>query len=197
MTNPIRLHDALFTWAEARIAPWAIPTLARFVFAATLLVYFWNSAMTKLGAGVAGLVRPDPGAFIQILPRAFEAAGYNPSAMSGLDRAIVLAGTWAEILLPVLVAIGLATRLASLGMIGFIVVMSLTDILGHGAGAAALGAWFDGQPDAPILDQRAFWVLLLTVLALRGAGPLSVDAALRRWRARRGPAPVAQAGSPV
>jgi putative oxidoreductase len=187
MTALLRLHDAAFARAEAGVAPWAIPTLARFVFAATLLVYFWASALTKLGPGLPGLLRPDPGAYIQILPRAFEAAGYNPAAMGWGAWAVVVAGTWAEFILPLLIVIGLATRLASLGMIGFVVAMSLTDIFGHGVDAAAIGAWFDKGSGAPILDQRAFWVFLLAVLALTGAGPLSADALLRHARGRRAP----------
>jgi putative oxidoreductase len=61
-------------------------------------------------------------------------------------------------------------------MIGFVLVQSLTDIWGHGAAA---GAWFDRASDALSLDQRALWVLLLVVLVLKGAGPLSADRLLR------------------
>ena len=66
-------------------------------------------------------------------------------------------------------------------MIGFVLVQSLTDIFGHGAAA---GAWFDRASDAVILDQRAFWVFLLAVLVLKGAGPLSADRLLGVERAR-------------
>ena len=38
-----------------------------------------------------------------------------------------------------------------------------------------LGAWFDRIPDSLILDQRLFWVTLLILLVIRGAGPLSLD----------------------
>ncbi len=41
----------------------------------------------------------------------------------------------------------LLTRLAALGMIGFVLVQSLTDSLGHKADA---GAWFDRASDAVI-----------------------------------------------
>ena len=63
-------------------------------------------------------------------------------------------------------------------MIGFVVVQSLTDIVGHGADAATIGAWFDRASGALILDQRAFWVLVLLVRVFKGAGPLSLD---RLW----------------
>ena len=77
--------------------------------------------------------------------------------------------------MPLLIVLGLLTRLAALGMIGFVLLQSLTDIVGHGADAATVGAWFDRASDALILDQRAFWLLALLVLVLNGAGPLSLD----------------------
>ena len=48
------------------------------------------------------------------------------------DTHIVVAGTVAEFILPILIAIGLFTRLAALGMIGFVIVQTLTDLFGHG-----------------------------------------------------------------
>lgn len=155
-----------------------IPTLARFVFAAVLLVYFLNSGMTKLGDGLSGLWTPSTGAYAQIFPRAFEAVGYDSDALSFFHRLVVVAGTWAEFILPGLIVLGLLTRLAALGMIGFIVVQSLTDIYGHGQDSA-LGAWFDRFPDAAIMDQRAFWIFILLVVVIKGAGPLSFDRALK------------------
>jgi putative oxidoreductase len=65
-------------------------------------------------------------------------------------------------------------------MIGFIGVQSWVDVTGHNLGAADIGAWFDRLPSALILDQRAFWVFLLIVLVLRGAGPISADRLLAR-----------------
>lgn len=157
-----------------------LPLLARLVFSAVLLMYFWASAATKLGPGLFGIVRPDAGAYVQIFPRAFEAAGYDPSQFGLYHWAVVMAGTLAEFILPALILLGLLTRLAALGMIGFIVVQSLTDIIGHGADAATRGAWFDRASDALILDQRAFWVLGLAILVFKGAGALSVDRLLVR-----------------
>jgi putative oxidoreductase len=58
-------------------------------------------------------------------------------------------------------------------------VQSLTDIYGHMAGEKTIGGWFDAASDALILDQRAFWVLLLVVLVIKGAGPLSLDRLIR------------------
>ena len=90
---------------------------------------------------------------------------------------VVLAGTWAEFLLPILILIGLFTSLAALGMIGFVVMQSLTDLYGHGVieEPSTVGAWFDKVPDSVIMDQRALWVFLLLVIVFKGAGKLSVD----------------------
>lgn len=161
-------------------ADWIIPTLARFIFAATLLVYYWVSALTKLGDGPAGLVQPSVGAYAQIFPRVFEQAGFDTQALGLFHWAVVTGGMWAEFILPALVVLGILTRLAALGMIGFVVLQSLTDVVGHGAGAETLGAWFDRFSGSLILDQRLFWVFILIVLVLKGAGPLSFDRALRQ-----------------
>lgn len=83
---------------------------------------------------------------------------------------LVLFGSWAEMILPLLILLGLFTRGAALGMIGFIIVQSLTDIFGHGADAATIGGWFDRASDALILDQRLLWVFLLLVLVVQGGG---------------------------
>lgn len=163
--------------AVDRTDDWLLPTAARLVFAAVLLAYFWASALTKLGDGI---FTPSVGAYAQIFPRMLEAAGYDASQLGLWPRLIVLAGTWGEFVLPALIVLGLFTRLAAVGMVGFVAMQSLTDIYGHLAGPETIGAWFDRASDAVILDQRAFWVLLFVVLIVKGAGPLSADWALRR-----------------
>lgn len=177
MTRIVALHDSVFGRLDR--SEWILPTLARFLFAAILLVYFWASGLTKLGDGVLGVLVPSAGAYTQIFPRAMEAVSYDTGQLTILHTLVVLAGTWAEFLLPLLILLGLMTRLAALGMIGFVVVQSLTDIYGHGVinEPATLGAWFDRAPGALILDQRALWLFLLIVLVVKGAGPLSLD----RW----------------
>ncbi|MBV2358336.1 DoxX family protein [Thalassococcus sp. CAU 1522] len=180
--NALRsLHDMIFGALE-RYGAGLLPLLARFVFAATLLVYFWNSGLTKLGEGVLGILRPSFGAYAQIFPRQMEAASYDISQFGVFHWAVVTAGTWAEFILPLLIVVGLLTRLAALGMIGFVVVQSLTDLYGHRAieHPETVGAWFDRVPDSVILDQRAFWMLLLVTLVLKGAGALSIDRLLAK-----------------
>lgn len=176
MNTLIALHNAVFQKLENLLGPWLLPTLARFTFAATLLIYFWNSARLKIGEGLFGFFDISR-AYGQIFPKAFEAAGYDDAAMSGFQWAVALLGTWAEFILPLLIVIGLLTRIAALGMIGFIIVQSLSDIYGHGV--EKYGAWFDRLSDGVIMDQRLFWVTVLAILVVRGAGPLSLDRLLR------------------
>jgi putative oxidoreductase len=163
-------------------ADWLLTTLARLIFAGTLLMYFWVSGLTKVGDGIFGLLQPSVGAYAQIFPRVMEQVSYDISQLTLFHWAVVTAGTIAEFILPALIVIGLLTRLSALGMIGFVIMQSATDLIGHDRleDPATLGAWFDKIPDSLILDQRAFWIFLLLVLFIKGAGPLSIDGMLRR-----------------
>jgi putative oxidoreductase len=143
-----------------------------------LLGYFWASGLTKFD----GPLTPSTGAFAQIFPRLFESVGYDTSQLGLWPWLVVMAGAWAEMVLPLMIVIGLLTRLSALGMIGFVVVQTATDIIGHNADAATIGQWFDRVPDALIMDQRALWLLPLAVLIVLGAGPLSVDRVLAKLR---------------
>ncbi|MEO1102312.1 MAG: DoxX family protein [Pseudomonadota bacterium] len=176
----VRFHNFVFQNIQRLFEDWLLGSLARLVFAGVLFVYFWTSAMTKLGDGVMGLINLSVGAYAQILPKAMEAVSFDPSQLSTLQKAIVYAGTYGEIILPICVVIGLFTRLSALGMIVFIGVMTWTDITQHGADAATIGHWFDNVSGSAIADQRSLWVFLLLVLVLKGPGPLSVDKLLGR-----------------
>lgn len=170
----LQLPDRALAWVEPFSTP-VLTTLARLFFAAVLFMYFWNSGLTKIPEGVLNLVSPSFNAFAQIYPKGAEAAGYDITQASLFQKLVILAGTWSEFILPVLVVLGLFTRAAALGMIGFVIVQSLTDVVGHGA---VLGAWFDAASDSA-LDQRTLWVFLLLVLIFRGGGPLSADRLLK------------------
>jgi len=154
--------------------------LARFAFFAVLFFYYIHSATLKVGSGIAGFFQLEFGAFIQILGEArlaefdFDAANvpFFP------DYLIVFLGSYMEFILPILIVIGLFTRAASLGMIGFIVVQSVTDVTVHNVDEKTLGAWFDRFSDSLIMDQRLLWVTILLFLVIKGAGYLSVDALL-------------------
>ena len=177
----VRYYILTFGALQRLCDGWLLGTLGRLIFAGTLLMFFWRSAMTKLGEGIPGIIDLRAGAYAQILPVQMEAAGYDPAALGTFAHVVVYAGTYAEFVLPFLIVAGLFTRLAALGMIGFIGVMTYTDFL-HGADANTIGAWFDGNPGSLIADQRSFWVFLLLVLVLKGPGPISLDRLLGRGR---------------
>ncbi|WP_370231789.1 DoxX family protein [Cognatishimia sp.] len=176
------LYKSIFAQVERLLEPWLLPSLARFVFAAVLFTYFYQSGLSKIdfGNGILGFLKPTANGFVQIFPKVAEAVFYDISQASFFHKLVIVLGGWSEILLPLMIVLGLLTRLASVGMIGFVVVQSLTDLYGHGgiAHKETLGVWFDKISDAAILDQRAFWMLLFVVLIVRGAGPISVDAIL-------------------
>ena len=163
------LASSLFNLAEGadRLAPWVIPTLARLAFAAVLLVYYWNSAGLKFDGSIFSA---SAGAFGQIFPKAAEAAVYDVSQLNIFQRIVIFLGTVAEYVLPALILVGLLTRVAALGMIGFIFVQTLVDVAGHGV---TLGGLFDASQ--ALIDERVMWIFLLLVLVFQGAGPLSVD----------------------
>ncbi len=182
MNRILSLYDSLVVGLTNAFGAWLLPTLARFSFAAVLLVYFWNSARTKIGDGFFGFFNPSDNGYIQVFPKKFEALGYDSSLFGTFDSLIVLVGTWAEFILPLLIVLGLFTRLAALGMVGFVIVQSVVDVTGHGVDAKTLGAWFDGPSNALIMDQRLLWMVLFVILIVKGAGPISVDRLLSRAR---------------
>ncbi|MEM8646806.1 MAG: DoxX family protein [Pseudomonadota bacterium] len=179
VSSLIRLHNGVFGFFERLFDGWFLGLLARMVFSSVTLLFFWNSAKTKIGAN---LLTPSTGAYAQIFPKTFEAAGYDSDAMSALDTLIVLAGTYAEFILPALILVGLFTRISAVGMIGFIAVMSIVDITGHGLDAKTIGSLFDRIQDGVIADQRLLWIFPLIYLALKGAGAISLDAVFKRTR---------------
>lgn len=178
-----RLHNGFFGGIEKILDGWFIGFAARFAFASVLGLYYINSGWLKLGDGIFGFLSPGTGAFGAILPPMLEQAGYDISAIPYLPyHLIVIVGTWAELLLPILIILGLFTRIAALGMAIFIVVQSYVDIVYHGLEAKFVGAMFDRVQDAVIYDQRLLWIFILLVLVIKGGGRLSLDALLSRWR---------------
>lgn len=178
------LHHRLFAAVESLAGSWFTGLAARLIFAAVLFVYFFNSWTTKVEGGFPGILLVKDNAYYQIVPWAVEAAGGDVSRIGLFERLVVHAGTYAEIVLPLLIVLGLFARLAALGMTGFVAVQSFVDIRFHQVGAQTTGAWFDRFPDSLIADQRALWVFLLLVIVLKGAGGLSVDGLLGRQTAK-------------
>ncbi|WP_074882167.1 DoxX family protein [Pseudovibrio axinellae] len=175
----VSLYQGVFGWLDRVTNGWFLGLAARFLFAGVLFMYFWNSALLKFGDGAFGFLFLSAGAYAQILPQITEAAGYDVSQIAFFPYGIiVLLGTWGEIIIPVLIVVGLFTRAASVGFIGFVIVMSIVDVVGHGVDLLTLGALFDRHPSALIFDQRALWIFLATVLVIRGPGVFSLDWAL-------------------
>ncbi len=170
--RPSRLLHPFIRFENARISSGSdlIGLSGRLVFASLLAGYFWSSALTKLDGFGLSL-----DAYAQIFPRQMAQVGYDAAALGSFAHLVVAAGTLAEFILPLFIVLGLFTRLSSLAMIGFIIVMTLTDIFGHGVGTETIGAPFDRFPDAVIADQKLVWIWLLSVLVISGGGALSLD----------------------
>jgi len=182
----IRVYTVLFGALERITNGWFLGLAARFIFAAILFQFFWNSALTKIGGNIMNIFTPTAGAYAQMLPKLMEQVSYDTSQVAFFPYGLmVLLGTWGEFLLPIMVVVGLFTRFASLGMIVFICVMSYVDIYGHGADAKTIGALFDGEPYAIISDDRLLWIFLLLVPALKGPGVISLDWLLGSYYRKR------------
>ncbi|MCF3935800.1 DoxX family protein [Acuticoccus sp. M5D2P5] len=171
----LRTHDFVFRLFDRIFGRWVLGTLGRLIFAGVLLVYFLESALTKLGSGLRGLFELSPAAYAQILPKQMEAVGYDPTQLPLNDQILVYVGTYAEIILPILIVIGFLTRIASVGMIVFLAVMTYVDINGHDVASSTIGAWFNGETASPITDIRTLWGFLLLTLVFTGPGPFSLD----------------------
>jgi putative oxidoreductase len=161
-----------------------LPEMARLVFASTLLVYYWTAALTKMGEGLWGIFAPSMGAYVQIFPKAMEAVSYDVSQLSWVHWGVASLALWGQLLLPLLLVVGLFARVAALGMIVVILVQSYVDVVGHGLDAESIGRFFDANPGSLLVDQRLFWVFLLWVVVVLGAGKLSLDSMWSRWRRR-------------
>ncbi len=185
---------------RAIASPWILSALGfqtRLVFAAVLGPYFLISAVRKIGGNTLSM-GPDVagtflsfGAFYSFAPARLSAVSGDP-AMLPIGVLIAVHGlVLAEGLLPVLLVIGFATRLAAIGLIGLVIITSAIDIFSHGAPLEVVGGLFDASPYDQILDLRLLWIMLLTVPAALGGGWLSIDGVLgtlgRRRRAE-GPA---------
>ena len=179
----VRLHNGVFGVIERALDGWFLGLAARFAFAGVLFGYYWNSALTKIEPGLFGFLSIRDAAYFQMLPPIVEAYGYDVSQIPTFPWGLVVTlGTYSEFLLPVLIVAGLFTRIAAFGMIVFVFVQSYVDIAFHGVDDATVGSLFDRIPGSAIMDQRTLWLFLLGFLVVKGAGAISVDGLLRRWR---------------
>lgn len=176
-----KAHNATFKLVERLTDGWFLGLLARFVFFGVLYFYFLNSFETKIGDGIAGFFSIQDSAYYQIALPAVDAAGGDVEAVPFLPWGlIVFLGTYTEFLLPLMIVLGLFTRIASAGMIGFIVVQTIVDITVHQVGPETVGALFDRFSDSLILDQRTLWIFPLIYLVVKGGGAVSLDGILAK-----------------
>ena len=170
------LHQRIFTSLDSLLSDWFLGLSARLIFSSALFFYYFNSGISKLGEGIFGLFSPSAGAYAQIVPPIAEAVLYDTSQIAFFPwTLIVIFGTLAEIILPLSILFGLATRLSSVAFIGFIAVQTYVDIAFHGIEAETIGAMFDQVHNSEILDYRLMWMLPLIVLILKGPGKASLD----------------------
>lgn len=137
-------------WLSLEVWPQAVGLLAARLYVANV---FFKSGLTKVKDWEATLFLFSEEYHVPLLP---------PEVAAWM-------GTGAELGLPVLLALGLLTRPAAIGLfcVNAVAVLSYPDL-----GPAAL-------------KDHHLWGVLAMVLALFGAGRLSVDALLwRRWLSR-------------
>lgn len=180
LINLIRsMHDGFFGIVEKLANGWFLELAARFVFAGVLMVYYLHSASLKVGSGIAGFFQPSFSAYIQILTeQVMVSYDLEIANVPFYLKVVVYMGTYAEFLLPILIVIGLFTRVAALGMIVFICVQSYVDVYLLGVDASTVGALFDRESGSAIVDQRTLWIFVLLVLVVKGGGALSLDRVL-------------------
>ncbi|MCI4660301.1 MAG: DoxX family protein [Neomegalonema sp.] len=179
------LHQEAFRRLQAGLEDWFLGLFVRFAFASVLLLYYWNSALLKVidpakGAeGWLDYLTVRDNALSQIAPKALEAVEYDANQLGIGYWLMAYLGTYAEFILPALIVLGLFTRLASLGMIGFVAMQTWVDVSGHGSASGIPEKMFDHLSNHVIADQRLLWIVLFVYLAIRGAGAFSLDRALR------------------
>ena len=178
------LHQSTFRLLSSWADKWLLGLLARITFLAVLALYYWNSALTKVGESFFTV---SDSAYFQILgEEGMMAYDFDTANIPFTIDATVFLGTYMEFVLPALIIIGLSTRIASIGMVIFIAVQTWVDIFVHKVDAETIGALFDRHATGLVLDQRTLWVFLLSVLILKGAGAISLDHLLwSRYQARK------------
>ena len=109
-----------------------------------------------------------------------EALGFDPSRFGLFPYLDILMGVLAEFFIPLMIAIGLLTRYATLGMILFIAVQTATDLFGHGVleDPTTLGKWFDRSSSSVIIDQRLLWLFVIIYVVKHVGEVLSIDQSL-------------------
>jgi putative oxidoreductase len=151
MLNAVtRTYVHAVTWCAS---PWAESIMLLFVRIA-LAGVFWRSGQTKVVEG--SWLSVSDGTFALFSEDPFNKVPILPSELAAYVT------TYAEHALPLLLVVGLFTRLSALALLGMTLVIQIF---------VFPDAWW------PV---HSLWVALSLVLIVRGGGMLSVDALLNR-----------------
>lgn len=166
---------------EVKAAGWkeaVLTSFSRCAFAATLLPWFAISALSRFPGHDLSMGPAVDGWFVTI----GAVYAYLPDtvatgqAMPGTAGMVYVAGmSLAELVLPVLIVAGLAARWAAVGL-----VLHQAIAMAMASPSGWAGALFDASPFDMVPDQLLLWCALLAPVIVHGAGPVSLDAGLRR-----------------
>jgi uncharacterized membrane protein YphA (DoxX/SURF4 family) len=180
------MRHLLPQWPDFLPQSWKINGLclaSRTVFAAVLLPWFLIGGLSKIG-GLSLSIGPTVGdlplslgAYYAWLPGLLDTSVVGVPDFSLVQQVYVGMMVIMEVLLPLLIVFGFLTRSAVV-----LLVLHQTLFFVLSQPFAEMGAAFDASPFDMLPDQLLLWVMLLAPLALFGAGPVSVDAALGRVR---------------
>lgn len=160
--------------------------LSRAVFAAVLFPWFLIGALSKVGGlslslgPTVGHLPLSLGAYYAYVPGVIHDAGPDLTSFGILTEAYVALLVLMELLLPTLIILGWHARAAVI-----LLALHQAFFLFLGQTAESLGAIFDASPFDMVPDQLLLWIMSIVPLAIFGAGPISVDDGIRRWKGRR------------
>lgn len=158
MRKLLALYDRFITAISGRSAEAITLLFARI----GLGLIFWRSARTKVEDGT-WLTMSDTTVFL------FEEEYGMP-----LPEITGLIATYAEHFLPVLVILGLFSRIGALGL------LAMTAVIQFWVYPEFLMGWTD--PSSKWLVSHIIWVALAGFIITRGPGPISIDHFLTRGR---------------
>jgi len=133
----------------AMLTRWATPAY-QLLLRLWMAAIFWSSGLTKIASWETAVALFREEYRVPVLPP---------------ELAAMLA-TGAELACPVLLALGLGARLATMPLMALTLVIQFT--------------YLDRA-------EHFYWLMVLALVALRGPGLLSIDAILRRWATRQVP----------
>ncbi len=145
----LRRYDRVTGWLAGPLAHAAMLLFVRIVLAGT----FWRSGRSKI----------EEGSWLTISDGTFDLFREDYSAVPLPPEFAALASTTAEHLFPILLVLGLATRLSAFALLVMTMVIQIF---------VFPEAWW------PV---HSLWTALALVLILKGGGPVSIDSPLVKW----------------